>query len=337
MADAGGHRAGLAVGAHRDRVTDIVEAAFPGCSMSRHPARYATSHRLDEIEVRPPGEPPRHLMAKHLGRRALSEAGRLAKPPALDCTERELVVYRDILAGASLDTPALIGGWADHGEGALVVERVEGSPLSEVGDFRTWMATSRWLARMHATFAEDLPETPLSGPRLSLVRYQRDLLSAAGRRGLCRANERGLGSPQVRAALARGHEQAVLTLTSVAPTLVHGDFYPSNIVVSGDRIAVVDWELAGTGPGQLDLAALVAGGWDEEQRHALTRAYHDEATALGPAEPFSVLMQHVRLAILHLSLRWLGSSPGWEVPADHRRDWFTDAVAALDPLDAGAV
>jgi thiamine kinase-like enzyme len=115
---------------------------------------------------------------------------------------------------------------------------------------------------------------------------------------------------------------------------VHGDFYPSNIVVAGRRIAVVDWELAGIGPGVLDLAALAA-GWSGEQRYELLRAYHRAAAAMEPRETFTALVRRVELASLHLALRWVGAAPAWEAPEEHRRDWFADAVAALDRLDRG--
>jgi thiamine kinase-like enzyme len=118
--------------------------------------------------------------------------------------------------------------------------------------------------------------------------------------------------------------------------LVHGDFYPSNIIVAGDRIAVVDWELAGTGPAVLDLAALAAGGWSSEQRHDLIRAYHEETLVQRRPETFTALVRRVELASLHLALRWVGSAPDWEAPYEHRRDWFADAVAALARLNGSA-
>jgi aminoglycoside/choline kinase family phosphotransferase len=272
-------------------------------------------------------------MAKQMGRRSMTEAGRRARPVELDCIGRELAVYRDVLAGAGLATPTFIGGWADRTAGALVLERVRGTRLAEIGDFGAWEATARWLARMHAMFAAAPKRIAFAGHQESLARYDRDLLGAAGRRGLSHAAEQGLGSPHERAALARAHEQAMSALTSTAHTMVHGDFYPANIIVAGDRIAVVDWELAGTGPCELDLAALAAGGWGYEERAALTKAYHEEATTLGPMVPLGALLRRVALASVHLALRWIGTAPGWEAPDEHHRDWFADALDALAYLD----
>jgi aminoglycoside phosphotransferase (APT) family kinase protein len=181
---------------------------------------------------------------------------------------------------------------------------------------------------MHATFAA--PRTSALRNHALLVHYDRALLEASGKRGLARAGEQGLGSAEDRAALARAHEAAVDALTTC--TLVHGDFYPSNIVVAGERIAVVDWELAGIGAGELDLAALAAGKWDDAHRRDLARAYHREATELGQTEPFAALMRRFTLASVHLALRWLGAAPGWRAPDEHQRNWFADALCVLDQL-----
>jgi aminoglycoside/choline kinase family phosphotransferase len=182
---------------------------------------------------------------------------------------------------------------------------------------------------MHAAFTPAPRRIAAAEVRSSLVRYDRPLLEAAGNAGLRQAEEQGLGSADIRASLARLHHQALDDLTSTTSTLVHGDFYPSNILVSGDRIAVLDWELAGTGSGALDLAALAAGQWSGEKRQDLVRAYHDVAVSMGSTEPLDILARRVDLASVHVTLRWVGAVTSWEPPDEHRRDWFADAVAML--------
>jgi Ser/Thr protein kinase RdoA (MazF antagonist) len=336
VASADGCPAGQGEGGDDDTVRAIVEIAMPGAMVTRRPSLYATSYRLEEIEARCPGEPTRHFMAKHLGREAMTEAGRRARPQSLNSTGRELVVYRDILSGTDLATPALIGGWADTHRGALVLERVRGVPLAEIGNFSTWEAAARWLARMHMTFASSLSGTDPSWKHSSLVHYDREQLRVTGRRGLDRAAEQRLGSARTRAAIAEAHERALSALGATGGTLVHGDFYPSNIVVAADRIAVVDWELAGWGAAELDLAALIAGAWGYEQRRALTMAYHQAASERGSTGTFAALMQRVSLATIVVALRWIGAAPDWKAPDDHHQDWFADAISVLDHLDEGA-
>ena len=59
-------------------------------------------------------------------------------------------------------------------------------------------------------------------------------------------------------------------------TFVHGELYPSNVLVVRDdrhpRVCPIDWEMAAIGPGLIDLAALV-GGWDPPERERLVAAY----------------------------------------------------------------
>src|SRR5258708_27945431 len=166
-----------AVRTHADAIIDaIVEQEFPGATVTRRPFAYATSSRLEEIDVSRAGHPSVRLVAKHLGRHALIEAAQLAKPAALHSAGRELGVYEHILADADLGTPNLVGGWAADDDAVIVLERVEGTPLAEIGDFSVWEATARWLARMHARFASRPARMP------PLVHDDRPLLAVRGGR-----------------------------------------------------------------------------------------------------------------------------------------------------------
>src|SRR5207244_7203663 len=85
--------------------------------------------------------------------------------------------------------------------------------------------------------------------------------------------------------IAGRYSQVVERLLTLPLTLIHGEFYPSNILVheietcrsrlTGDtvRVCPVDWEMAAVGPGLIDLAALTAGAWTDEEKTALALAY----------------------------------------------------------------
>ncbi|NIN93720.1 MAG: phosphotransferase, partial [Anaerolineae bacterium] len=50
----------------------------------------------------------------------------------------------------------------------------------------------------------------------------------------------------------------VLPLRRAPNTLLHGDYWPGNIAVLGDQRQIVyDWQLAGVGPGVIDLLVFV--------------------------------------------------------------------------------
>src|SRR5262249_37474331 len=86
--------------------------------------------------------------------------------------------------------------------------------------------------------------------------------------------------------LASRHELIVERLAALPATLIHGEFYASNVLVresgGGLHVCPVDWERAGLGPGLLDLAALIAGKWTDEQKRALALEYY---AALPPPSP----------------------------------------------------
>ena len=106
----------------------------------------------------------------------------------------------------------------------------------------------------------------------------------------------------------------------VPQTLIHGELYPSNVLVDPPRVCPVDWEMAAIGPGVIDLAAL-CGGWETVAAARLTAAY-------GPVDASDLAR-----ACLHLALQWLGWSAGWKPPPEHSHDWLGEALALVRELD----
>lgn len=267
--------------------------------IERRPHEFRTSHRIEAIDVVVEGGDEVRLLLKDLRRSALTPRALAAKPEFLHDAQREAAVYR-LLATAGLGTPVCYG----DGDGWLLLERV-GVELWQVGDLETWAAAAQWLARLHDHFAAAAPSTD------HLIEYGRDHL-------LAWADRAERLHPEVRA-LRGAHDRAVELLCAVPATLVHGEFYASNVMVDGERIAPVDWELAGVGPGALDLAALVT-GWDDESRSRMIAAYGRGGE------------QHVAAAQLHLAVRWLGWSGDWLPPPEHARDWLAEARSAAERL-----
>jgi thiamine kinase-like enzyme len=114
-------------------------------------------------------------------------------------------------------------------------------------------------------------------------------------------------------------------------TIIHGELYASNVVIQqaggGVRVRPVDWEMAGTGPGVLDLAALTAGSWTDDERARIEEAYCEAL----PVElrPGADDLEYARLL---LAAQWLGWSDGWLPPQEHRQDWAAVAVSLIERL-----
>src|SRR5262249_24535960 len=96
-------------------------------------------------------------------------------------------------------------------------------------------------------------------------------------------------------------------------TLLHGEFYASNILIESKgarcRVAPVDWEMAAWGTGLLDLAALTAGNWRDEDRTALALTYRahwsDTERWNPPLDEFLLAFDCCRVC---LAVQWLGWS-----------------------------
>jgi aminoglycoside phosphotransferase (APT) family kinase protein len=299
--------------------------------VERRPSPYRTSFPIEELRFGLAERGEVRVGFKQLEWDRLEPAAQLAKPRFLHDPEREPEVYRALLPQAPAGSPEFFGSVLEAERSWLFVEWVEGRELFQVGERELWEEAARWLARFHVALA---PERE---------RYRREarlLDHDAGfyRRWIERAQEFA-GDPKPVEWLAARHEQVVEALLALPQTVLHGEFYASNVLVvtgsehtpparnSDVRVAPVDWELAAVGTGLSDLAAL-ASGWPDEDREVIAAAYAAEP---GVA-PFS--RRDLDLARLQVAIQWLGwAPPEWEPPEGQRHDWLGEAVALAEKLE----
>jgi aminoglycoside phosphotransferase (APT) family kinase protein len=307
-------------------------------ALERRPCEYRTSFALEELDVTLADGRALRIMFKDLSRECLDENAQRVKPAFLYDPRREVEVYRDLLDGAALGTPEYYGAAVDPARDRhwLFIENVAGPVLWQIGEFEVWEETARWLARMHAALAP-----AAEAPPPSLLRYGPDLFHAWIDRAHEFAERPGTPwSEETRAVvldLSRRYEPVVERLSALPATIVHGEFYPSNVLVqdplSAVRVAPIDWEITAVGPGLLDLAALTMGKWTPAQRAALAHAYRETAEA-GPGAAalpadFDAALDYCRL---HLAVQALGWDPEWQPPAEHRHDWLAESLRIVREL-----
>lgn len=325
--------------AHDEELHAIVEELlgprFPGrriVRVERRPFAYRTSFALEELDVVWNGGAELALLFKDVGRNTLAEDAARAKPFLVYDAEREIAMYRSVLASNALGTADCYGAIADANTGRywLFLERVAGRELYQVGDIGVWQQAARWLAAFHRRFAVQAAIEQALWARL-LIR-NREYYRSWMERALHFADQRPGTSADDRRALrqlAPSHAAAAERLAALPSALIHGEFYASNVLVqdthSGLRVCPVDWEMAGWGPGLLDLAALVAGKWSDEQRTAIALAYWQ---ALGDenARDERSFWKDLNDCRLHLAVQWLGWSGDWAPPPEHRQDWLAEAL-----------
>jgi hypothetical protein len=301
--------------------------------ISRRPYRYATSAPLEELQVKIGGS-ELAMIFKDLSRERLIGDARVTKPAFLYEPAREIETYARILAPARLG-PSLVAAvtQADPPRHWLLLEKVPGVELWQVGELAVWEAVAAWLGGFHAKFAPHLDEVANANPHL--LEYGREWF-----RSWCERAQTALAAMSDRRAslLVRAlerYDEVISALAALPRTLVHGELYPSNVLVVPAerpvRVCPVDWEMAGIGPGLLDLAALVS-GWGHPERDRLARAYLHGLGEREFASRFETLPVELGSCRLHLALQWLGWSTDWRPPPEHAHDWLGEALQLTEEL-----
>lgn len=205
------------------------------------------------------------------GRRAFVKAVDVGAAPGVAAFHRREVVVNAALPGGA-PVPRLLGSYDGQGWVGLVFEDVEGAlPV------QPWREEE--LGRVLDALT-DLAERLTPAPRLNCP----DVSARLGGWG------RLADSPRSLAKLARvapgaaggldGHLalEARLPEVMVGETLTHGDLYPFNVLLTEERVVVVDWPHAWVGPAYADVVMLLGsvslGGADPEPyaaRHPLLR------------------------------------------------------------------
>jgi hypothetical protein len=282
-----------------------LETLVGGRVIARRPSAYRSSAPILELEVALP-DGRRFLLVKDLARSALTRHAQAAKPSFLHDPLREIDVYRAILSGADLGSARFYGALVDPKRDRywLAIEKVQGVELYQVGELETWEEAMRWLARLHELFlGRDLPD--------SLLRYDASHFAVWPERARTFSGFEDLA----------WYGEVLDRLTALPTTLLHGELYPSNVLVANGRVCAVDWERAGVGPGAIDVAALTM-GWAEHEQQVLLTAYSGALSAPPPADE---LQRDVDFARLYLAVQWLGWSQDWSPPPEHAQEFAAEA------------
>jgi hypothetical protein len=224
--------------------------------------------------------------------------------------DREMRVYRDLLAGAELGTPRYYGSLWDESRGRfwLLLERVDGSVVKEV-DAESGIPAAAWLARLQGHFLRQ-------ADRLArcdfLIAHDAAFFRAkaeAARRDVARLSPPS--APRLAGVLER-YAPAVDLMASQPLSLVHGGYIPWHMLVGGrsdaERVCAIDWELAARGATLYDLA-FFTDGVESPVRERIYRAYRDAAVEHGVPLASESEMQHVMDCFrLHRILDWLSRS-----------------------------
>jgi hypothetical protein len=214
----------------------------------------------------------------------------------------ESAVYRDALEPAGMGTPRLRGIHEDRAGRRtwLIIEH-----LAEAGRLLWYPEAmgpaAAWIGRFHATMQLRVDAGELD----FLRRYDEDYFAAWAPRADALVSEawkqRFAWWPRV----CERFGLCVELLLEAPATVIHGEYYPKNVLCTGEAIHPVDWESAAVAPGEIDLASLVE-GWPAEIARECIECYRAARwPAAAPAE-FERVLDAARV---YFALRWLGDHP----------------------------
>src|SRR5262249_22594106 len=231
-------------------------------SLDRRLSPYTSSFPVEELDVEFADGFALELVMKDLSPDAMRDRARRARPAFLYEPLREIAVYRWILPHAPAGTAACYGAFASAARRRywLFLERVRGLELRHVGALPIWERAAQWIARFHGSLTSDVIARLVPASRILVydeAYYWRWLERAQqftrSRRTVRRRVDR----------IAARYESSIRRLLAMPQTLIHGEYYPCNIVVHGVarglRVCPVDWEMAAFAPALVDLAALTTG------------------------------------------------------------------------------
>lgn len=314
----------------RSIVGGIVERLSPAQSvvaLRKQSSPFATTARLWELQVTISDGTTLSIIHKESGRRARLPGAPRTVPDFLYDPGREIAAYERLLADRRLDTPRLYASVVQPGDGRywLFLERVPGMQLRWAVQPDAWHRTAAWLARAHATLQSSADREP-SALLIHDASYYRRWL----RRARVFTDRTDRNRKTRLAWIARHHDQVVDALVGLPRTIIHGEFYPSNILVDESmpdgRISVIDWEMAAVGPAVTDLAALTGGNLTPSDREAILASYRRASQSDNSRERRSSESQALACARLQFCVQWMGWSRDWSPPEEQRHDWLAEAV-----------
>ncbi|HEY8468595.1 MAG TPA: aminoglycoside phosphotransferase family protein [Longimicrobiales bacterium] len=235
----------------------------------------------------------------------------------------EAAVYRLLMRRGVPGVPCLHGTFAEPAARRtwLVLERVPGLRIDELPDpVHAMRAAAAWAGRLHA-------KNPLAKARdagVPLIRHTLSYYLGWIHRTIEFARPLHGRCPWL-PELARHADELVAPLLTAPRVLIHGEYYPHNVLVHDGAVFAVDWQSAAVAAGELDLAALTE-HWPAEIADACAREYREARWPAGAPASFDAVLEVARI---HWLFRWLGDRPQWTLGERARWRWqMLERVAA---------
>lgn len=215
--------------------------------------------------------------------------------------EYEADVYRELLRGLEVTCADFYGIYQDASNrrnGLLLEYLADSVRIFQVPEPESvFVEAAGWIGRFHA-----LCSTRVSTPALSFLHsYDPEYYRGWARRTLEMAAQSG-NTPAWLETVCSRFDEVIGLLCEAPATVIHGEYYPKNILVQDGLIYPVDWESTAIGCGEIDLATLTE-GWTQDDISKLELAYQRARWPDGVPVGFQ---RRLCAARLYIQLRWLG-------------------------------
>ena len=221
----------------------------------------------------------------------------------------EAEVYRRVLQPLQLKTPRF---YADRinvttGETTLYIEYLENAERASRAGYEAMRSAARWIGTFHR----------LNEARVELLSDFLKVYDSAYYLGWVDrmlASSLSLDEPWLHA-VCEGFRRSVPELLSGPLTIVHGEYYPRNILACGRAISPVDWESAAVAAGEIDVATL-SEGWSQIDKKTFVTEYRRSRWPQTEAKDFE---RRVIVGELYAWFRWFGERRA--VPNQREREF----------------
>lgn len=296
--------------------------------IDRQPNIYASTFPSEVVTCRVDGRSELLLFCKYGAGHGTSLSGITGHKGGVPY---EAAVYRHVLHGSRATTPTFYGAYRDvkTGHTWLILEYLDQSlRVSRCNQMTETPApmslAARWIGQFHRLSEERERCSSLH----YLIRYDTEYYLEWARRTSLFAGHLRPRFPWL-TTLCRRFEDVVTLLLASPPTVIHGEYYPGNILCHGGTVYPVDWESTAVAAGEIDLAALTDGWPAEIVRQCELEYQRVRWPAVSPAN----FGERLWAAQIYLHFRWLCHDFTVKGTGDEQLDWSPEAKGNLFRLE----
>ncbi len=229
----------------------------------------------------------------------------------------EASVYEHVLERLALSTPRYFGCFVYEpaGQVCLAIQYLEGTTRLDKCSESALLRCAEWLGAYHAVAAVI---GNLASVRKKLNQYDAAYFGGWVERTLVYSRVLRHQYPWIER-LCESFMASVEMLTDDHLTIIHGEFYPNNILVGTEQIHPVDWQASAIARGEIDLASLTQGWRNTQLVEQCILAYQRARWPQGAPQDFENALE---IARVYWPLRWLGDTPEWTLKPERR--WYFD-------------